>query len=482
MKNYKNLIILTIIAMAVAVVSCKKDNNNDNDNDNDNDITPTGVVLDRQTASMAVNDTLTLVATVQPTDANNEVTWQRSNPSLAIVVNGTITARAVGSANITVTTVDGNKAATCIVTVTPQIFPVDSVTLNQTTATMTPGQTLPLTATVWPANASNKAVLWSTSDTAIAIVSNIGVVTARAVGPAVITVTTQDGNKTAICNIEVTIIPVDSIRITPAQTAVALEVGQESTFTAFVLPANATDRTIVWSSSDPTVATVVNGKITAVSLGTAIITVAAQDGSNVTNTREVTVVLPNRCNINTPGWGNDLGTVGFATTTEFPISGNGITQIWSDAVTAIGCQKTAFSGSGSGNNNFNADCRSNPDYPGDLFSWCAIIRFQDVLCPGDWRVPTTQDYINLDIAFGGDGTVTTDLDRLDRYINEWGGAYGGFCVAPDRLVSQGATGFYWSQTEHNAAQGNDMFFFPTGIIAPQRWEGKLYGLTLRCVK
>jgi len=188
------------------------------------------------------------------------------------------------------------------------------------------------------------------------------------------------------------------------------------------------------------------------------------------------------CNMLTPGWGNSLGTVTRGTQ-EWTISGNGITQIWSDAVTASGCQKTTFNGGTWDPPNFNADCRSNPGFPGDLFSWCAVIRFQDQLCPAPWRVPTREDFRDLDIAMGGTGNSRTDLDFVNsNYITRWGGAFGGNCHFDGTLWNQGSWASYWSQTENDATYGRHLSFNSNGIIYPQDWSRKNDGFSLRCVR
>ena len=125
-----------------------------------------------------------------------------------------------GSANITVTTVDGNKTATCMITVLPEEEPepepeptpepdpepevinVESVALNSQNEELKIGETTTLVATVMPSNATNKNVVWSSDNTNVATVNN-GVVTAVGEGSANITVTTVDGNKTAVCKITV---------------------------------------------------------------------------------------------------------------------------------------------------------------------------------------------------------------------------------------------------------------------------------------
>ncbi|MBQ8208651.1 MAG: peptidoglycan DD-metalloendopeptidase family protein [Clostridia bacterium] len=162
-----------------------------------------GVTLNTSISTITVGNTLTLTATISPSNAaNKNVSWTSSNTSIATVSNGVVTAKAAGTATITVKTSDGSKTATCTVTVKANTVSVTGVTLNKTEATLTVGDTLTLTATVAPSNATNKNVSWTSSNTSVATVSN-GVVTAKASGTATITVKTTDGNKTASCKITV---------------------------------------------------------------------------------------------------------------------------------------------------------------------------------------------------------------------------------------------------------------------------------------
>jgi len=162
------------------------------------------VSLNETTATLEIGETLTLTATVLPENATNQnITWTSSDNAIATVENGVVTAISDGTATITVTTADGNRTATATVTVTTAIIPVASVSLNETTATLEIGETLTLTATVLPENATSRNITWTSSDNAIATVEN-GVVTAISDGTATITVTTTDGNRTATCVVTVT--------------------------------------------------------------------------------------------------------------------------------------------------------------------------------------------------------------------------------------------------------------------------------------
>lgn len=164
------------------------------------------VSLNKTSTSIEAGYTETLTATVLPNNASDKsVTWSSSAPSIASVdENGVVTANAVGTAVITVTTTDGSKTATCNVTVTPNLTPiaVTGVSLDKSQLPLVVGASATLTATVAPATANNKAVTWQSSAPTIASVNN-GVVSALAVGNATITVTTTDGGKTATCAVTV---------------------------------------------------------------------------------------------------------------------------------------------------------------------------------------------------------------------------------------------------------------------------------------
>ena len=159
---------------------------------------------------------------------------------------------------------------------------VTGLTLSQTEAAMTVGgDALTLTATVAPANATNKTVTWTTSNASVATVAN-GVVTAVGAGTATITATATNGtaatsdDKTATCTVTVTV-PVSGVTL--SQTEAALNISETLTLTATIAPGNATDKTVTWTTSNASVATVANGVVTAVAPGTATITATATNGT-----------------------------------------------------------------------------------------------------------------------------------------------------------------------------------------------------------
>ncbi len=235
-----------------------------------------GITLSHAEASLVEGETLTLTATVSPADATDmTVTWSSSNGAVATVDdNGKLTAVAEGTATITAKA--GDKEATCVVTVEKKIISVTGVTLSQTEATLTEGESLTLTATIAPDNATDKTVAWSSSNAAVATVDNNGVVTAVAEGTATITAKAGDKEATCVVTVEKKIISVTGITLN--RTEATLTEGESLTLTATVAPDNATDKTVAWSSSNAAVATVDNnGVVTAVAEGTATITAKAGD-------------------------------------------------------------------------------------------------------------------------------------------------------------------------------------------------------------
>ncbi|MBQ3378327.1 MAG: Ig domain-containing protein [Clostridia bacterium] len=165
----------------------------------------TGVTLDKTSLTLITGKSGTLKATVKPSDAADKtVSWSSSRPAVAAVSSsGKVTAKAEGTAVITVTTKDGGKTAACTVTVKAPTVPVTGVTLDKTSLTLIAGKSGTLKATVKPSDASDTTVTWESSEPTVAVVSSGGKVTGVAPGSAVITVRSADGGKTAYCVVTV---------------------------------------------------------------------------------------------------------------------------------------------------------------------------------------------------------------------------------------------------------------------------------------
>ena len=179
-------------ALSLMFVSCKP-----------SDVPVSGVSLSQSSVTLVEGETCQLDAVVAPENATNKnVTWNSSNEGVASVSGGKITAVSAGEAVITVATEDAGRNATCRVTVNARIIAVESVSLDQTALEMTVGDVADIQATVLPADATDKSVIWTSSDESVAAAS-VGQVEALAAGYAVITVTTADGGMYAECEVTV---------------------------------------------------------------------------------------------------------------------------------------------------------------------------------------------------------------------------------------------------------------------------------------
>ena len=255
----------------------------------------TTITVEPATKTLKIGETLTLTATVAPENATvKSVTWSSSDATVASVetATGLVTALKNGNCSIIATSEDGsNVKGECALTV--EIEPVTTITVEPATKTLKIGETLTLTATVAPENATVKSVTWSSSDATVASVETAtGLVTALKNGNCSIIATSEDGsNVKGECALTVEIEPVTTITVEPATKT--LKIGETLTLTATVAPENATVKSVTWSSSDATVASVepATGKVTALKKGTCSIIATSEDGSNVKGECALTVEI-----------------------------------------------------------------------------------------------------------------------------------------------------------------------------------------------
>lgn len=253
-----------------------------------------GVALNKKVATVNVGKKVTVKATVTPANADNKtLVWTSSNTKIATVSNGVVKGVKAGRVIITAKTTDGsNISATCTVTVKQ---PVTRISLSKK-ATMYTGKKLTLKAKVNPANASNKALTWKSSNTKIAKVASNGVVTGVKAGTVKITATAKDGSrKPATCTVTVR----QSVsKITLSKTNVVLpKKGSSYNVRVTVAPKNAYNKNVAVKSAKTKVAkvsasTVKSGKIvkiTAVKKGKTKVVFTAKDGSKKSATCKVTV-------------------------------------------------------------------------------------------------------------------------------------------------------------------------------------------------
>lgn len=257
-----------------------------------------GVKFENPTLTVKKDETKQLTATVYPDRATDKkVSWKSDNESVATVSEtGLLTAKASGTAKITVTTAEeGYKFEdVCVVSV---ISDAAGIILDPEEKDLRVGETFQLKATVTPEDATNKKITWSSSNVSVATVAADGKVTAVAPGKADICAKTEDGGHDAHCEVQVSS-KVDEITLSEKVISL-LTTDAPKTLTATVTT-QGTDYTLIWKSDNEAVATVkASGKpgettcvITPVSSGSTTIHVSTEDGFVSGNTVSVTVKQP----------------------------------------------------------------------------------------------------------------------------------------------------------------------------------------------
>ena len=240
------------------------------------------IVLSQSYQALEAGADFTLTADVLPDDAADKtVSWTTGNSDVVALTPGgtdnqTCTVRAMGEGIAMIAAKAGAKQAVCAVYVKAAVVAAESIRLDKTSAAVTEGGTLTLTATVLPDNATDRTVSWAVSPADVAEITTNGAtctVNIKAAGSALVTASAQ--GCTASCTITATEKPVEVVSVTLSSETLDLTEEDTARLTATVLPENATDRTVTWTSSNPNTATVADGVVTAVGEGTARITAQA---------------------------------------------------------------------------------------------------------------------------------------------------------------------------------------------------------------
>lgn len=245
------------------------------------------IKLDAESVTLYTNDVKTLTAVIQPeTTLDKSVSWQSSNDAIVKVdTNGNVTAVSAGKAQIIAETSNG-LSDTCDVTVYDH---TTGVTMDET-AEININEQLQLTAHTLPLETSDGLVTWSCSNNDIATITENGIITGVKQGSCTVTATSLDGNYTASCQVKV-LQPVTDVQL--ERHDATINVGNSIQIHARILPDNADNKNVVWTSSNEDVATVSKeGFITGKGTGTAIITVASSENENVKDECEVMVLQP----------------------------------------------------------------------------------------------------------------------------------------------------------------------------------------------
>ena len=250
----------------------------------------TGISLNKTDEKLNIDETLTLIPTISPTDAIiKNVTWHTDNEGIATVdSNGKVTAHKPGIVYIAAKTVDGGKLGICKFTV--RNF-VTGISLNKTISYLKVGQTETLLANILPTNSTNKNVTWHSDNSGVASVDATGKVIANRAGTVYIAAKTVEGGLIAVC--KYTIINfVTGVSLN--KTNIILKSGQTETLIATISPTEAIKKDVTWHSDNSGVASVDStGKVTAYKSGTANIVAKTVDGGIISwPPCKVTVPIP----------------------------------------------------------------------------------------------------------------------------------------------------------------------------------------------
>lgn len=243
-----------------------------------NNVVLKGIIINKTSLTLKEKNTETLKITFNPSNATNKkITWKSSNKGIVTVDNnGKVTAIKPGTATITAVSNDGGYVATTKVTVESLSKKVISVKLDKNELNLLAGEESTLKVTFNPSYAENKNLKWESNDETIATVRD-GVVTAKRKGTTEIKVISEDGEKEAICKVTVKSPPIKSIKFKESEKTVYI--GETINLSTISDPVNSEIESPIWTSSDKKVATVLNGKVSALTVGETIITVSNQDKS-----------------------------------------------------------------------------------------------------------------------------------------------------------------------------------------------------------
>ena len=218
---------------------------------------------------------------------NYTITWTSSNESVATVNNGRVNALSKGNTSVTAK-LDGYDLSATMVVIVNDIEPT-SVTLSANKLELIEGEEARLTYTIMPDNATNKDVKWKISDEKIVSINN-DVVRALSPGVARITIRTTNGYVDT-CDVLVKSKEVLVEKIKFDKNAYTLYIDETVKINATVLPENATDKTLTWTSSDKSIATVKDGLVKGIKKGN--VTIKATDSKGVVS-KEVKVTVNKR--------------------------------------------------------------------------------------------------------------------------------------------------------------------------------------------
>ena len=421
-----------------------------------------------------------------------------AQPKVKVTVPATATAGETALLEVTVVDTKGNKSTSTRVLFYDNTVAVTSVTLAPTTPTVNVGKTSTLTATILPAEATNKTVTWTSSNTEVATVAD-GVVTGVKAGDATITVTTEDGNFTATCAVKVEKIAVEKIELADA----TISIGGKKTLVPTFTPTDATIKTLTWSSNNTDVATVnaTTGEVEGKTAGEATITATSTEYPSIKGTCKVTVTAAppviwatgnlvangaNGAKIGEPTdgglyfqFGSLIGWAGGA-------SGDGT------GVPASNTPGYAYNASGT----VVPSGKSIPTTWGDPNKWTGTtgtVPAANDPCThylgSDWRLPTLDEYKalfnNVTTPYAWADTGGWDWNVDSKSAIHTGGskfpASGSRRNGDASMNNVGTYGYCWCASPNDVNNGYSLSF-RSSLVDPSRSNNRSFGFPVRCVQ
>lgn len=259
--------VLFLLSIYILLAGCSKD---------DTPRIVTSISFEKNEISIKMGESETLKVIYEPSNLSApSYTWESSNEDIATIANGKVAAISVGEAIIKVTATQLGLTASCKIKVNP--VEAETIVLNATNQELKIGEEFQLIAIIEPENTTDKSIVWKSNDNKIATVTEEGLVKAVGVGKAIVTVTSGDVSVT--CNIEVEPIQVTGISLSHQD--IEIEITDEFQLQTTISPKDATNKKIIWISSDEKIAKVSeNGLIIGVDEGKAIITAKSVDGDH----------------------------------------------------------------------------------------------------------------------------------------------------------------------------------------------------------
>ncbi|MCP9612950.1 PL29 family lyase N-terminal domain-containing protein [Coprobacter tertius] len=426
-----------------------------------------------------------------------------AQPTVNVTVPATAVAGETALLEVAVVDTKGNKTSSTRVLYYDNNIAVTSVTLDPPTTIVKVGKTETMTATVTPANATNKKIIWTSSDAAVATVAE-GVVTGVKAGTATITATTEDGNFTATCAVTVENIAVESISLT--NTAIFLNEKKNIAYT--ISPTDATVKTLIWSSSDPTIATVntSTGEIEGKNAGDVTITATWTEDSRIKGTCTVMVTEKtgivwatgnlvadgaNGAKIGSPAdgglyfqFGSLIGWSGSANEDGTGIGGNLALSV---VVKPIG-----YAGSTDWGNTDKIWQSKTATVPFTIAGSGSAEEIAGVGDPcryylkGNWRLPTKEDFVELFKEKGYPNKGPWKWNATTKSIYNEDGltfpASGNRNYVSGGLGTIGISGRYWSATPLTSINNSSSLFFSNTNVNTSVSFERLNGLPIRCVQ